>query len=186
MIGLKRFPIWGWQKVQRDNISIVIGQGQQESGISHKIRRGWGLSSSSSSSSRGISKRGYLAPTNSTREEIQEARESIFQQIVKLNEEECRGQRSMRFTKYNRLPVNNSMGKKGNKLMEESKKYGSRKLPISKLRDIIPYDPKNMKTNVKDNDLPIPMKYRNFRKIDKKVEVQPSRIHKNGLFAIKE
>jgi len=38
----------------------------------------------------------------------------------------------------------------------------------------------------KEIDLPIAMKYRNYREQPKKVDVGPSKIHRNGLFVLEE
>lgn len=57
------------------------------------------------------------------------------------------------------------------------KKIGGAKLPLQSAGD------REMALRLKEMDLPIAMKYRNFIQNPKKIAVAPSRIHKNGLFA---
>jgi len=45
---------------------------------------------------------------------------------------------------------------------------------------------KTMNVNLMEVDLPISMKYRNYKNIDSKVTIGPSNIHRCGLFAINE
>jgi len=45
---------------------------------------------------------------------------------------------------------------------------------------------KTMSVNLMEVDLPISMKYRNYKNIDSKVTIGPSNIHRCGLFAIQE
>ena len=42
---------------------------------------------------------------------------------------------------------------------------------------------RTMNTNIMDMDLPLAMKYRNYKALNKKVTVGPSLIHRNGLMA---
>jgi hypothetical protein len=42
---------------------------------------------------------------------------------------------------------------------------------------------RTMNTNIMDTDLPLAMKFRNYKTIKPKVTIGPSGIHRNGLFA---
>lgn len=41
-----------------------------------------------------------------------------------------------------------------------------------------------MSTNIMDTDLPLAMKFRNYKALKTKVTIGPSTIHRNGLFAL--
>jgi hypothetical protein len=43
---------------------------------------------------------------------------------------------------------------------------------------------RTMSTNIMDTDLPLAMKFRNFKALKPKVTIGPSGIHRNGLFAV--
>ncbi len=43
---------------------------------------------------------------------------------------------------------------------------------------------RTMSTNIMDTDLPLAMKFRNFKALRPKVTIGPSGIHRNGLFAV--
>jgi hypothetical protein len=43
---------------------------------------------------------------------------------------------------------------------------------------------RTMNTNIMDTDLPLAMKFRNYKALKPKVTIGPSAIHRNGLFAI--
>jgi len=45
---------------------------------------------------------------------------------------------------------------------------------------------KTMNTNIMEMDLPLAMKYRNYKALNRKVTVGPSLIHRNGLMATGE
>jgi hypothetical protein len=42
---------------------------------------------------------------------------------------------------------------------------------------------RTMNTNIMDTDLPLAMKFRNYKALKPKVTIGPSGIHRNGLFA---
>jgi uncharacterized protein (DUF1786 family) len=42
---------------------------------------------------------------------------------------------------------------------------------------------RTMNTNIMDTDLPLAMKFRNYKALKSKVTIGPSGIHRNGLFA---
>lgn len=43
---------------------------------------------------------------------------------------------------------------------------------------------RTMSTNIMDTDLPLAMKFRNYKALKTKVTIGPSTIHRNGLFAL--
>lgn len=43
---------------------------------------------------------------------------------------------------------------------------------------------RTMSTNIMDTDLPLAMKFRNYKALKPKVTIGPSTIHRNGLFAL--
>lgn len=103
-----------------------------------------------------------------------EADESTFSEIYKINAE-ANWNSSMTMV-YNRFPTQ--------KFSYSNIKCGNDDAKLKKIKQkCMEYESKNIKTNVKDADLPIAMKYRSYKSMAKKVEVAPSRIHKNGLFA---
>ena len=120
---------------------------------------------------------------------VGDLREDTFERIIKMNEE--MGSKTVRSIKYKRINSPAFIGKIGvrevGSVVEEAKAgVPGGKIPKRIKTKELGYESKNVKTNVKDIDLPIAMKYRNYRKMPKKVEVAPSRIHKNGLFATED
>jgi hypothetical protein len=45
---------------------------------------------------------------------------------------------------------------------------------------------RTMSTNIMENDLPLTMKFRNFKALKPKITIGPSTIHRNGLFAVEK
>ncbi len=173
-LGTSKFPVNGWLSLDESNIHLAV--------------------SSSSTFPKSYQTMRLLSQTvilfNSPQQPQQPSPvETELLGIMKINDE-TNGS-SIKFIKYKSLISDDAFFRKTSICNLEA--GNGKKGKKQRIKEIV-YESKNIKTNVpslanhqvKDVDLPIAMKYRNYRNLGKKVEVAPSHIHKNGLFATEE
>lgn len=166
-VGINKFPISAWHSLNVKNAEVVLYSSAQTESVKAVS---------------GTSKRDTNGPKQTHPMFIGRLKEETFDDIISLNTEI--GTQSTKYISYKRSQPSPFAGKIG---------VHSTGAPIApgkfsrkgKLKEAVT-ESKNPKTNVRDVDLPIGMKYRNYRQMIKAVEVAPSRIHKNGLFATEE
>lgn len=168
-VGTTKFPISAWLTINLKNLDVVLYSAQD-------VLKNVGMTTKRDTT---VVKHNYVAF-------VGELKEEVFDNIMKMNEE--MGFKSSQCMKYKRIYSSVFIGKIG--VRDVGPPPAPPANPAKASKRIKPkeisYESKNVKTNVKDVDLPIAMKYRNYRNMPKKVEVAPSRIHKNGLFATDE
>jgi len=166
-VGINKFPIPAWHTLNAKNAEVVLYSSVQIESVKAVT---------------GTSKRDTNAPKQAYPMFIGRLKEETFDDIISLNSEI--GKKSTKYISYKRSQASPFVGKIGVRDIGApviSNKFSKK----GKLKEVTT-ESKNPKTNVRDVDLPIGMKYRNYRQMVKTVEVAPSRIHKNGLFATEE
>ncbi len=170
LVGTTKFPISAWHSLTPKNSEVMLYSNSQTEQIKPAS---------------GASKKDPNAPKQNYAMFVGELKEEVFDSIIRMNDEI--GNKSARYISYKRAQASPFMGKIGVRdAGPPMPPQNLAKLPKRGKPKEILYESKNVKTNVKDVDLPIAMKYRNYRHMPKKIEVAPSRIHKNGLFATDE
>jgi len=169
LVGTTKFPISAWHLLDLKNFETILYSNQAEQ----------------SKPAAPPARRDPNAPKQNYAMFVGDLKEESFNNIIRMNDEI--GFKSTKYIVYKRAQASPFMGKIGVRdAGPPVAPQNPAKLPKRfKPKELI-YESKNVKTNVKDVDLPIAMKYRNYRNMPKKIEVAPSRIHKNGLFATDE
>jgi hypothetical protein len=166
-VGITKFPISAWHTLNAKNMNVVLYDNTQTEQVKAVTA---------------TSKRDNNAPRQAHPMFIGRLKEETFEDIINLNSEI--GYKSIKYISYKRSQASPFAGKIGVRDVG-APIVPSKFLKKAKLKEV-PAESKNPKTNVRDADLPIGMKYRNYRQMVKTVQVAPSRIHKNGLFATEE
>eukprot|EP00826_Nyctotherus_ovalis_P005350 TRINITY_DN11207_c0_g2_i11.p1 TRINITY_DN11207_c0_g2~~TRINITY_DN11207_c0_g2_i11.p1 ORF type:complete len:759 (-),score=214.09 TRINITY_DN11207_c0_g2_i11:267-2543(-) len=164
-VGVNKFPIPAWHLLNTKNAEVVLCSCAQAEQVKPAAA---------------TSKRDTNASKQTHPMFVGRLKEETFDDIIGLNMEI--GSKSTKYISYKRSQPSPFTGKIGVRDSSIPPSKFSRK---GKVKEVAT-ESKNSKTNIREADLPIGMKYRNYRQMAKTVEVAPSRIHKNGLFATEE
>lgn len=164
-VGKTKFPISAWHTLSSRNYEVVLYRNAQTEPVRTVV---------------GTSKKETTVKKSIYTMFVYDLKEEVFDNIIRVNDEISN--KSTKYIAYKRAQTSMFIGKIG---VRDNNVPAGKIFKRGKIKEV-DYESKNVKTNVKDVDLPIAMKYRNYRNMPKKIEVAPSRIHKNGLFATDE